>query len=311
MTAARAVVIGYASLDSSTSTPEFRGLDATSILERPLVAAEPSAGGIAHIVRAVRGTGAGADAVSWVGADSYGSRWAAAIRETGSGLDGIAVFGTRTPAATLIEVATGGTICLFDPGDCHLDRLTPEQVDLIASSAIVLLTVAPTAITRQVLDILPSTTRLVWAVKRDEHAYPPSLVERLLARADVVSFSRGERPWLTRGPDQPETRAKGGALVIETRGPDGVAWCFAGESSRPGSIAVERISADDTTGAGDTFIGTVAGLAASVPDLTALSDPELVTLVTSASTAAGDVLRRRTTTGPGAGVPQKETLHVD
>ena len=312
MTAAtRVVVVGYASLDSSTSTPEFRGLDATSILERPLVATAPSAGGIAHIVRAVRQTGAAADAVSWIGADDGGSRWQAAIHDSGCGTDGVSVAGTRTPTATLIEVATGGTICLFDPGDCHLDRLALDQAALISTASVLLLTVAPSVITGQILDLLPSSARLIWAVKRDEHAYPDDLVERLFERADIISFTRGERPWLTSGAIAPENRARRGTLVIETRGADGVAWSFADADDRAGSIGVERVHADDTTGAGDTFIGSIAGLAASVLSLSDLSDTDLVALVTTASTAAGDVLRRRTSTGPKAGAPQKETLHVD
>jgi sugar/nucleoside kinase (ribokinase family) len=307
MTASTVAVIGYASIDSSTAIDEFRGLDATSILRRPIVAAQPGMGGIAHLASAVASAGGTARAVSWVGPDPVGSLWTSAVMASGADVTGVAVSGTRSPAATLIEVASGGTICLFDPGDCHLPFLTPAQIDIIASSDWVLVTVAPAAIATQLLDVLPDSSRLVWAVKHDEDAYTPAILRRILARADIVSFSRGERPYVTIDAVPPEVAMRPGSLVIETRGSDGVAWSTASADGgqRAASIAVESVDVDDTTGAGDTFIGDFIGRVSrtTFPDL---PDAELVELVSLAARASGDLLRSRTTPDASVGAPHKE-----
>lgn len=303
-------IIGYASLDYSTSTPVFRGIDATSILQRGIVSEAPGIGGIAHIARAAAATGARTDAVSWVGPDAQGTQWTAALAASGSGVAGVAVLGTRSPSATLIEVGTGGTICLFDPADCHPNHFTPAQREVLASSSCVVLTVSPRALTAEVLDTLPDDATLIWAVKHDDDAYTPVLLRRLLERADVVSFSSGERAYVSLDGADPERLGKPGALVVETRGPRGVAWSFASSEGpiRAGSIPVEPVDVDDTTGAGDTFIGTLAGLAAQSGRLDRLSDDDVAALITSASRAAGDLLRSRSTPDRLVGAPLKENL---
>jgi ribokinase len=292
---------------------EFRGIDATSILDRALVDEHPGTGGIAHLTSAITAADGRAAAVSWVGDDAGGRAWSAAVARSGTSIDGVSVSGERTPAATLIEIASGGTICLFDPGDCHLDRLTDAQRAVIAASDWVLLTVAPRDTTIEVLAVLRPSTRLAWAVKHDEDAYAPDLALRILARADVVSFSRGERDWLSFDGVAPESRVRGGSLVIETRGADGVAWSFAGDGGpeRHGELAVDPVAADDTTGAGDTFIGTLLATLAAGPGLASVDDDELRDLIRSASLAAGEVLRRRPAIRHVAVAPQKENTHVE
>ncbi|BDI23991.1 carbohydrate kinase family protein [Herbiconiux sp. L3-i23] len=303
-------VVGYASLDYSTSTADFRGVDATSILHRGIASVEPGVGGIAHIVRAATATGADTEAISWVGPDSLGSRWREGLIASGGGTAGVSVTGSRSPSATLIEIGTGGTICLFDPADCHPDSLTPGQLDALAASTCVILTVSPRRLTEQVLDAVPETATLIWAVKHDDDAYTAELIARLLDRADVISFSEGERSYVSQDGVAPERRATPGTLVVETRGSRGVAWAFASADGavRAGSIPVEPVAADDTTGAGDTFIGTLAGLAAQSGPLVSQSDEDVAALITSSSRAAGDLLRSRSTSGPTVGAPLKETL---
>lgn len=302
------VIVGYASLDSSSSMREFRGVDATSILERAIVSVEPGIGGIAHLAIAVSAAGGPVDAISWVGNDDGGRAWIQAVAAQGSGTEGVVMAGTRTPSATLIEIGSGGTICFFDPGDCHSDHLTAKQVEVITSSDWVLLTVAPRSITTQLLDVLPAAARLVWAVKHDEDAYTDAMVRRILQRADIVSFSRGERSYLTVDGVAPESMMRPGSLAIETRGADGVAWCFAGAggAGRHGALAVDRVDVNDTTGAGDTFVGTLVGLVSAHMPFETLSDEEVTTLVATASSAVGDLLRRRMDSGPSAGALQKE-----
>lgn len=302
-------VVGYACLDSATAIPVFHGLDATSILQRPLVARAPGAGGIAHLATAVTGAGAHADAVSWVGDDDGGRSWTAAIARAGGGIDGVVVSGTRSPSATLIEVGTGGTICLFDPGDCHPDALAPSQSATIRSAGSVLLTVSPRSITTQILDLVSPQQSLVWAVKHDDDAYDASTLRRLLARVDVVSFSRGERAWLTLDGVEPERLVRPGALVVETRGADGVVWSLGSSAGgeRAGRIGADRVDAHDTTGAGDTFIGALTALLAIHGPAAALDDATLTDLIETASRAATALLRSRIEPGGTAGAPQKET----
>lgn len=304
----RVAVVGYASLDSSTSVAAFRGLDATSILDRPMVADSPGFGGIAHLARAVAATGTPTEAVSWVGADRGGTLWREDLMAGGTGTSGVAVSGSRSPSATLIEVATGGTICLFDPGDGHNDELTEAQREILATSEWILLTVAPRHITAQLLQTLRSGARLAWAVKHDDDAYTPAMVRTILERADVVSFSRGERSYVTVDGVDPERLVRPDTLVVETRGTDGVAWSFASGDGpiRRASLPVTPIQTTDSTGAGDTFVGALVGRIASVGASAQLTDPTVTEFIAYASNAAAELLLSRVNPGRTVGRLQKE-----
>lgn len=305
-------VIGYASLDFSTSVRDFRGVDATSILQRGIMSAEPDAGGIAHIVRAAARAGAPTTAVSWVGDDRFGALWAEAIATAGSSDAGVSVLGDRSPNSTLIHIGTGGTICLFDPGACTPERLSEAQRAVLRDSAWVVLTVAPRAVVAEVLDLLPDDTGLIWAVKHDDAAYTPESIERILARADVVSFSAAERAYVSAPGLSPEQRVRPGALVVETRGPAGVAWSFGSAlgPDRADSMPVEPIEAENTTGAGDTFVGALAAGFAAGGGRAARSDADVRALVATASAAAGALLRSRIPDGPLAVASLKEPSDV-
>ncbi len=288
-------IAGYCSLDYATSTKSFRGIDATSILERGIASCAPGIGGIAHIARATAVAGATAEAISWVGADGQGDTWTAGLAAADVGTRGVSHKGTRSPSATMIEVGTGGTICLFDPADCHPAALTGAQREVVGSSDCVVLTVAPRHLAAEILDLVPDAATLVWAVKHDDDAYTPELITRLLGRADVVSFSAGERDYVTQDGVSPEAAVRPGALVVETRGAGGVAWAWGSTDgpASPGVLAVDPVRADDTTGAGDTFVGTLAALIARAGGLDPRGD--IAALITSATRAAGDLLRARST----------------
>jgi len=288
-------VVGYASLDTTTTVVTFRGVNATSILQRPLTTLEPGIGGIAYIVGACAAIGASVQVISWVGPDADGVRWSQGVAQAGVGVLGVSVHGTRSPRATVIDIQTGGTICLFEPGDCHPPTITRGQGQILEAGAWVVLTVSPRQITEDVLDRLPKSAKLIWAVKHDDDAYSENIVIRILERADVVSFSDGERSYLTIDGIDPERRVRAGTLVVETKGAEGLAWSIGSPNGgvRPGFIAVERVNTQDSTGAGDTFIGTLAGLLARLPELSSLSDQDISSSIARASSSAGDLLRRR------------------
>lgn len=253
-------IAGYASLDSAVELKSFQGTEATSVLRGPIVADSPGVGGVAHLARAVVGAGVSARVVTWLGDDAAGRHWRARVAADGVDVSGVAVSGSRSPAATLLYVADGATICLFDPGDCHRSALDDRQRAVLAASDAVILTVADRSHTSALLDALPEGVLLAWAVKNDADAYTSELVDRVLTRADIVSFSRGERPFLSADGVGPERRVRPGTLLIETRGQHGAAWCLAGvdaEHDIRGAEPVQPVVGVDTTGAGDTLIASV------------------------------------------------------
>ncbi len=265
-TAARIAIMGYSSLDHAMQLESFNGIDATSIVRGRLSSTWPAIGGIAHIARAAaRVAGADVTAVSWVGNDSFGDLWTSAVSDSGASIAGVRRDGLRSPSSYLAYIDGGGTICLFDPADCHDGGLSEEQTRLLLEAEWCLVTVGPAAATRELLSILPAGAKLVWAVKQDRDAFPPDLASDLLARADVVSFSAGERSFVTFDGRGPEEYCRPGTLVVETRGSQGVTFSFASPDGplRTGIVATEALDGADTTGAGDTFVGTLVAALAS------------------------------------------------
>lgn len=284
-------VVGYASLDFGAEIHEFRGLDATSIVSRGFRDRAPAVGGVAHIARGAVRAGGDTDVISWIGPDADGRRWMDDLVATGVGIGGVVVSGTRTPSSTMIEVAAGGTICLFDPGDCHPDELAAVQSAALGEMDWIVVTVAPRALTEALLDALPDRTLLAWAVKHDDNVYSRDLIERMLARADLVSFSSGERDYVF--PDGSVQDPRPGALIVETRGSDGVAWHIAGDADRRATVAAEPVRGVDTTGAGDTFVGTLGGLLSASGRPADLTDDEIDAAMREATSAVARLLRSR------------------
>lgn len=287
-------VVGYACLDRSMAIREFRGFDATSIVTRGVGEREPGIGGSAHIARAVAASGASTSVISWVAADMGGERWLRTIAAAACNTSGVVVGGSRSPSATMIEVGTGETICLFDPGDAHPTALSEEQHDVLQRSSWVVVTVAPGPLTDAVLEALPPTARLAWAVKHDDDVYSPARMTRILARADLVSCSRGERGYIF--PDGTDDAAKRGALLVETLGEGGVVWSIAGDPARTGTVRVDAVPDVDTTGAGDTFVGTLVGLIAQEQPMPSLDADAIDALVADAAAAVRQLLLARVDT---------------
>jgi ribokinase len=290
----RAVAVGYASLDHAMQIGEFHGAQATTLVRRRLSDPWPGFGGVAHIARALRASGLDTETVSWVGDGTDGSAWIENLRASGVGSAGVAVRGAVTPAAYLLYPPGGDTICIYDPGDCHLDELTDAQRQLVEQADWCCLGVAPAPITADVLQVIPPTTRVAWAVKNDPDAFPPSLVRALLARADVVSFSAAEIGFLTDavGTNRLAEVCRPGCLLTETRGAQGVRFQIDG---REVAVPATPVPEADTTGAGDTFIAGLIGALAARPD-----DPSAA--VTAAVAAVTRLLAQRAARHRGAAI---------
>jgi ribokinase len=259
----KVVVTGYSSLDYAMRLDRAPQPDATAtILARPLE--WPRLGGSpAYIACAMVAAGlAHVRPVSWIGDDVDGRRYSEALVRRGVAVDGIALRPGRTPVCILAYQPDGGCNCLYDPslpGPLTLDQ---NQTRLVADARWVCLTVGPAGATAQALAAARPDAQIVWAVKADPRAVPAELAAAIAARADIVACSRGEARFVAdafKAAGAPKRRR----LLIETRGRDGVCLSVDG---REHIIAVEPLASEDTTGAGDTFLGGLLAALVNDPD---------------------------------------------
>jgi ribokinase len=257
------VVTGYASLDYAMRLDRAPQPDATAtILARPLE--WPRLGGSpAYIACAMVAAGLTVvKPVSWIGDDADGRRYSEALVGRGVAVDGIALRPGRTPVCILAYQPDGGCNCLYDPslpGPLSLDE---NQKKLVADARWVCLTVGPAEAMAQALAVARQDAQVVWAVKADPRAVPPELAAAIAARADVIAWSRGEARFVAdafKAAGSPKRRR----LLIETRGRDGVSLCI---DEHEEIIPVEPLAAEDTTGAGDTFLGGLLAALVNNPD---------------------------------------------
>jgi sugar/nucleoside kinase (ribokinase family) len=144
----------------------------------------------------------------------------------------------------------------------------------------VCVTVGPETATREVLTAAAPHAIVVWAVKADPRAVPSDLAAALALRADIIVSSRREAGFVRDAFEKASAR-RSRPVRIETRGGEGVA--ILGEGSET-LVSVETFKANDTTGAGDTFLGGF---------LAAWRAGEVRRAVESGVAAAGALLLRR------------------
>jgi len=285
------VVSGYASVDYAMRLAPFEGQNATTIV-RSRADEWPRYGGVAHVTRAVAAAaGAGARAVmlSWVGPDAEGAAWSESVRSGGAAISGVAVSGSRTPSSHLLYPEGSGTICLFDPADCHPEKLTPAQRAVVDGADVVIATVGPAAPTRELIDALPAGCALVWTLKNDPSSLPEELTRRLSERSQLITLSDEESRHL----ETIALTARPGTYVARTSGPQGAELLRvvdAGALEAIGRVPATRVIGVDTTGAGDTFAGSLAVGLAAAPE----PDPQrMLGLIAAAVEAATNMLAAR------------------
>ncbi len=244
------VVTGYASLDYAVRLDRAAKADETAtILSRP--AQWPRLGGSPAYVAAALVAGGVADAapISWIGQDADGQRYLEALTAQRVSTQGIAILPGRTPVCVLAYQPDGGCHCFYDPGLTGT-ALNAHQRDMLANADWVCLTVGPTDVTFAALAAMRPDAKLVWAVKADARAVPPDLAAAIAARADIVSFSRREADFAAQA--RAATSPRPGQWLVETRGEDGVVLTREGVVE---AFAIQPLAVEDTTGAGDTFLG--------------------------------------------------------
>jgi len=245
------VITGFASLDYAVRLDRPSQADRTAtILSRPTE--WPRLGGSPAYVAAALAAEGAADAtpVTWIGDDGDGETYLAALVARGLSVAGVGRRPGRTPICILAYEPAGGCHCLYDPGLQAPAELDSAQRALIAAADGLCLTIGPPEATREALRLARPDAKVVWAVKADRRAAPPDLAAELAARADLIVHSRGEAPFVAEALSS--SSATRDFLRIETRGGDGVA-AYLGEVEQV--FAVEPVDCDDTTGAGDTFLG--------------------------------------------------------
>ncbi len=263
----KVVVTGYAGLDHVMRLGALPRKNQTAIVEARLSDTWPRQGGCApNVARGIAAAQIPTELVSWLGDDAEGERYLRDLRAEGVGTRGVSVReGEHTASTYLFYAADGGSMCFYDPGGVRSLGLSEEQQRLAVEADWLCVTVGPRGVSEDLLEAVPEGVRIVWSVKADPDAFPPAVVRGLLARSGAVVFSHGERPFLERSvaPEDPLSLVTDGALLVETRGEDGVA-VLAGEDEH--YYPVEPVPVADPTGAGDAFVAGMLARLVRRPD---------------------------------------------
>ncbi|MFC8129274.1 ribokinase [Streptomyces sp. NPDC057302] len=222
--------------------------------------------------QAVAAARAGADAVSMigaVGADAFGTQLRAALDHSGVDTDLLRTVDTAaTGTAHIVVDDEGGNAIVVIPGaNATLTALAPGDEGLIASADALLLQLEIPV--EGVLAAAQAARRHgVRTILTPAPAQP--LGSELLDSIDLLVPNEHEAAALT-GLTDPEAAARSLLSqvpeVVVTLGARGS--LYAARGAEPVLVEAPHVTAVDTTGAGDTFVGTLAVALAeggSVPD---------------------------------------------
>lgn len=280
-----------------------------SIVETP--GFEKHAGGApANVAVAVSRLGGSAAFLGMVGADEFGSYLRAMLAERGVDVGGLRA--TRAAHTTLAFVAlradgerefifyrNPGADMLYGPGDLDLERIAAGRV--FHHGSISFISEENRQATLRAIALAKSHGRLI--------SYDPNLRLNLwpnasaaeagialgLPTADLLKVSAEEVPFITGETDllagMRRLRKGGTPAVIVTTGAQG---CLYSWHEHEGEVPGRPVTAVDTTGAGDAFVGALLYRLTRRDSVTlALTQPEIEEHLAFANAVAARVVTRR------------------
>ncbi|MEI5100025.1 ribokinase [Streptomyces sp. PmtG] len=256
----------------------------------------PGGKGANQAVAAAR-AGATVSMIGAVGTDAFGTQLRTALDHSGVDTDLLRTVEGATGTAHIVVDDEGGNAIVVVPGaNAALTALSHGDEALIASAGLLLLQLETPleGVTAAARYARERGVRTV-LTPAPAQALPPEL----LAATDLLIPNEHEAATLTGAADP---RAAARALldrvpeVVVTLGADGS--LYAARGAEPVTVPAPRVTAVDTTGAGDTFVGALAtalGEGRPMPDALAW-----------ASTAAALSVRR-----PGAAASMPYRTEID
>lgn len=229
-----------------------------------------AAGGApANVAVAVARLGGRSAVAGAVGNDPFGQFLRATLAENGVNLSALRVVPQRTTVAFVARNRGGipdfvfyrGSDAAYSPEDLPLDLLSESRFVHVSSMA--LMSEPSRTATLRAVEEARSRGALVSVDPNLRPTSWPSLADArnaigpLLELADIVKVNDDEARLLTN-----EARLDGAgprvgrddSLRVVTLGEEGCRWWWRGES---GAVNAPRVSVEDTTGAGDAFVGAL------------------------------------------------------
>ncbi|MDT8998854.1 ribokinase [Paucibacter sp. APW11] len=271
----RVVVVGSINMDMVSRSPRLPAPGETLVGESFAMA--PGGKGANQAVAAAR-LGAQVSFVSRVGTQAYGAELLANLEREGIATEATARDAAALPGIAVIMVASDGgeNSIVYVPGSNA--QLSAADIDAAAA------TLRGARVVVAQLEVPQPAIARAFALAREAgattilNAAPAlALTPELRGQADWLVVNEGEAGLLSGLPVDTAAqleaaaealRAQGFAQVVITLGGEGLLLCAAGGISR---LPAARVTALDTVGAGDTFVGGLAtGLAEGMPPEQAL-----------------------------------------
>ncbi|MGI8815867.1 MAG: ribokinase [Pseudonocardia sp.] len=208
--------------------------------------------------------GANVTLVARVGDDPESAWLRAGLAETGLDVTAVRSVPGRASGTAYIAVAAGENTIVVDPGANHSwpGGLGPDRAAVGTAAVLVLQHEVPAELNE--LAVAAGRARIVLNAA-PSRAVPPAL----LARCDPLVVNAHELVDQVGGAISEGVHAAMSALlrrgapgVVTTLGADGAVWATATEAGQVdavGQIGAVAVEAVDSTGAGDAFVGALAG----------------------------------------------------
>jgi ribokinase len=243
MAAARVCVVGSVNADLSFSVKALPRPGQTVLAST--TASAPGGKGGNQAVAAAR-AGARVELVAALGDDDAAERLRTHLRDNSVGLTGVVtVAGPSGTAVVLVDAAAENMIVVAQGANAHLSVASTDVRDVIAGSDVVLMQLEIPAATAIDAARVARAAGAVVMLNASPAGAPPHDLLALSEHADVVVVNEAEaREWHWPAPH----------LVI-TRGRRGASYLGDGERF---DVPAPRVTAVDTTGAGDVFAGVLA-----------------------------------------------------